>query len=102
MVQTGAIFDLNDSNGYYIATLPGIIGAVIGLIFYFGAVATATEYCGTNADCVNGLIGLAAIFIFPSVGLGVIAGVLVLVASIFSFKAKGAILKGGAGSGASV
>jgi H(+)-translocating pyrophosphatase len=32
VLETGAIFALDTSNGYYIATLPAIIGALIGLV----------------------------------------------------------------------
>lgn len=75
-----------------------IIGAVVGLILFFGVKSRAEEACAVysgygsaETDCINTAVGIAGIIIFPSVGLGVIAGILACVAGMHACKAKAAL-----------
>lgn len=80
-----------------IGAIGEIGGAVLGLIMYFGFVATTQASCDEDGDtsittaaeqlCIDFSTGFVGTLIFPSVGLGVIAGVICLVASIMTFKA---------------
>ena len=81
-----------------------LVGAVIGLILYFGVVDTAVNVtCNYDGDtgstsgaeqgCLDFVLGITAIIIYPSVGLGVVAGVLALVAAIMAMKAKNSLGK---------
>ena len=71
-----------------------LLGAVLGLVFYFAVVGSARESCETSwgwlseqsvQDCVNTTVGIMSILVFPSVAIGIVTGVLVIVGSV---KAK--------------
>lgn len=82
-----------------------ILGAVVGLVIYFGVVDEMTNgLCNSDGDtsvttqseqdCLNFTLGITGIVIFPSVGLGIIAGILMLVAGIMSYKAYSVVKNG--------
>lgn len=82
-----------------------IIGAVVGLILFFGIKSRAEESCAYLAgygsaeeDCVNTTVGFVAVIIFPSVGFGCVAGILAIVAGSMACKAKAALSGGKSGS----
>ena len=81
-------------------------GAIAGLIVYFSVVAQARASCGMMNEatpaaweqaCIDNFTGIAGIFIFPGVGLGVLTGILALVAAIMSKQGHAAMLAGGGG-----
>lgn len=93
---------------YIIGALAEIIGAIVGLIAYLGLAAQYTLMCDYDSsgsiesggipseqDCMNTLLGLTAIFIFPAVIVGFVAGVLQIVGAVMAWKAKKAIEGGG-------
>jgi len=85
----------------FLGALAMVAGAVIGLIVYFGVVDTTKVTCNSDSDasvttaaeqaCFDLVLGITGIFIFPSVGLGVIAGILMLIAGVMSWKARSAL-----------
>ena len=90
---------------YILGAICEIGGAVLGLLIFLGIRAAAVESCTASwgwlsqnsvDECVSVSVGLTAILIFPSVGLGVIAGALQVVSAFMSFKSMGALKAGGA------
>ena len=70
---------------YILGAICEIGGAILGLLIFLGIQAAAVESCPNSWGwlsqdsvdaCVSTTVGLTAILIFPSVGLGVIAGAL--------------------------
>lgn len=80
---------------YVLGAIAEILGAVLGLLAYFALVDTYTTTCGGSEQCLNLAVGITAIIIFPSVALGIVAGVLQLVGAFKAFKSKQAIDAGG-------
>jgi len=82
-----------------------IIGAVVGLIVFFGIKSRAEESCSylsgygsAESDCINTAVGIAGVVIFPSVGLGVVSAILSIIAGVNACKAKNALAGGKGGS----
>ena len=90
---------------YILGAICEIGGAILGLLIFLGIQAAAVESCTASwgwlsqnsvDECVSVTVDLTAILIFPSVGLGVIAGALQVVSAFMSFKSMGALKAGGA------
>lgn len=93
---------------YILGAIAEILGAVLGLLAYFALVDSYKTGCDYNMDgtiesgtypdeqgCMDLLVGFTAVIIFPSVALGIVAGVLQLVGAFMAFKSKQAIAAGG-------
>ena len=82
-----------------------IVGGIVAVILFFSWKAGIEEGClsayGNAAadydNCVNTMVGIVGAIIWPSVGLAVVSGVLILIAGVKANAAKGALLKGGGG-----
>ena len=81
-----------------------IVGGIVAVILFFSWKAGIEEGCqiyGTSGvhydNCVNTMVGIVGAIIWPSVGLAVVSGVLILIAGVKANAAKGALLKGGGG-----